>query len=149
MDFKLSEYESTIRMVLDSGGEFRLYPKGTSMLPLLKEGRDSVVLIKTDKFIRPWNIVFYKRDDGAYVLHRIVKADREAGLFDMCGDNHLTIEHGIRRDQIIGVVKKIYIGDTYVGPKNVLYKAYVNCWKSVFVRKVFYKMRHIIKMIIK
>ncbi|MCR5587496.1 MAG: S24/S26 family peptidase [Lachnospiraceae bacterium] len=143
MDFKLSEYEDTIRMVLDSEGEFRIYPKGTSMLPLLKEGRDSVVLVKTEKFIKPWNIVFYKRDNGDFVLHRIVKVYRDEGLYDLCGDNHLMIEHGIRRDQIIGVVKRIYIGDYCVDSGNLFYKAYVSCWKSFFVRRVFYKVRYI------
>ncbi|MCR5201808.1 MAG: hypothetical protein K6D02_01755 [Lachnospiraceae bacterium] len=143
MSFKLSEYESTIRMVLDSEGEFRMYPKGISMLPLLKEGRDSVVLVKPKGTIKAWNIAFYKRDNGAFVLHRIVKTHREEGLYDMCGDNHISIEHGIREDQVIGVVKKIYIGDRCIGSHDLWYKVYVNCWKSMFVRRVFFKLRSI------
>ena len=42
--YSLSELEAIIRRVTDSGGEFELYPKGTSMLPLILEGRDSVIL---------------------------------------------------------------------------------------------------------
>lgn len=40
--FSLAEYADIIREVLDSGGEFTLFPRGTSMLPLIVEGRDSV-----------------------------------------------------------------------------------------------------------
>ena len=39
-----SDHEELIREVLASGGEFRLYPHGTSMLPLLRQGIDSVAL---------------------------------------------------------------------------------------------------------
>ena len=45
---RISDYESIIREVLSSGGEFRLYPHGTSMLPLLRQGRDSVSLRQVD-----------------------------------------------------------------------------------------------------
>ena len=43
-DIRLSDYDPLIREVLASGGEFRLYPHGTSMRPLLRQGRDSVSL---------------------------------------------------------------------------------------------------------
>ena len=46
--FSLAEYDDTIREVLNSGGAFRIYPRGTSMLPLLREGIDSVLLEKPD-----------------------------------------------------------------------------------------------------
>jgi len=43
--FSLYDMEPIIREVLDSGGEFELAPRGTSMLPLIKEGRDTVTLV--------------------------------------------------------------------------------------------------------
>lgn len=39
MEFRLSDYDEIIREVLDSGGEFQLFPRGTSMLPLIREKR--------------------------------------------------------------------------------------------------------------
>ena len=49
----LSDHEELIREVLASGGEFRLYPRGTSMLPLIRQGIDSVALrsVKSDYII--------------------------------------------------------------------------------------------------
>ena len=64
----LSEYDGLIREVLASGGEFRLYPHGTSMLPLLRQGRDSVALRRLDRAPQKWDILFYQRWDGSYVL---------------------------------------------------------------------------------
>ena len=54
----LSDYEELIREVLASGGEFRLYPHGISMLPLLRQGRDSVSLRQVDSPIRKGDILF-------------------------------------------------------------------------------------------
>ena len=43
-EFYLADAIEVIEDVLASGGEFRMYPKGTSMLPLIVQTRDSVVL---------------------------------------------------------------------------------------------------------
>ena len=46
--FEMSELYGVILEVIESGGEFRLFPRGTSMRPLLREGKDSVLLRKAD-----------------------------------------------------------------------------------------------------
>ena len=61
--FRLADYAGTIREVMDSGGEFTLYPRGTSMLPLIVQGRDSVTLVKAEEF-RTGDIAFYQRENG-------------------------------------------------------------------------------------
>ena len=97
--YSLSELEAIIRRVTDSGGEFELYPKGTSMLPLILEGRDSVILSCLPDELTAGDVVLYRRDDGSYVLHRIIGCD--GGTYTMCGDNQYNAEPGIRRDQMI------------------------------------------------
>jgi len=141
--FKLSEYDETIRFVLENGGEFRLYPRGTSMLPLLREGKDSVGLVKPAKDLKKNDIVFYLRDDGHYVLHRIVKV--KGDLYTLCGDNQVMLEEGIRSEQIIGVVERVFRGDKEISGKNFGYRIYLLFWKSFFIRKVFFKLRRILK----
>ena len=47
-EFYLTDAIEVIEEVLSSGGEFRMFPKGTSMLPLLVQGRDSVVLFRRE-----------------------------------------------------------------------------------------------------
>ena len=99
--FRLADYAGTIREVMDSGGEFTLYPRGTSMLPLIVQGRDSVTLVKAEEF-RTGDIAFYQRENGQYVLHRVIAAD----------------------------------GETY----TVLY---VLLWRSLFIRRVYFKLRRV------
>ncbi|MGN0622523.1 MAG: S24/S26 family peptidase [Oscillospiraceae bacterium] len=139
--FKLSEYDDTIRLVLESGGEFRIYPKGTSMLPLIVQGRDSVALIKPSGELKKGDIAFYLRDSGQYVLHRVVRA--ENGVYSMCGDNQLNIEQGIEQRHIIGVVSKIYRRDKLITPQKLCYRLYVFMWSCFFVRQVYFKLRRL------
>ena len=141
VQFSLSEYDETIRIVLESGGEFRIYPKGTSMLPLLRQGIDSVVLEKTKEAVRRGDIAFYQRDDGSYILHRVIRSDN--GTFTMCGDNQLELEKGIEARQLIGVVTRIYRGEKCVHLDSLRYRMYVFWWRSFFIRRVYFRIRRI------
>ncbi len=136
---KLSEYDETIRFVLESGGEFRLYPRGTSMLPLLVQERDSVVLKKISEKPKRGDIFLYRRDNGAFVLHRMVGKDDMGYIF--CGDNQLTLEHGITDSHLIGVVVRLYRGEKCIKLSSPAYRLYVFLWRSTFIRKVFFKLR--------
>ena len=49
---------------------------GTSMLPLLKEGRDLVELEScSQERLKKGDVVLYKKNDGTLVLHRIIKTE--------------------------------------------------------------------------
>lgn len=139
-EFRLSDYDETIRLVLDSGGEFRLYPKGTSMLPLIVQGRDSVSLVKSDSY-KQGDIAFYLRSDGHYVLHRIIRADN--GYFTMCGDNQLVLEEGIVFSQMIGKVKYVHRKDKKIAENDFLYGVYKTLWRSFFIRRVYFFLRRL------
>lgn len=140
-EFNLSEYEETIRVVLDSGGEFRIYPKGTSMLPLIRAGKDSVCIRKAEGNLRRNDIAFYLRDNGEYILHRVIKADN--GRYTMCGDNQVMPETGIENKHIIGYVTRVYRGEKEITPKNTGYRLYLFLWRSFLIRRVFFKLRYI------
>lgn len=139
--FKLSDYDETIRLVLESGGEFRLYPRGVSMMPLIAEGRDSVVLVKPHGDLKKNDIAFYLRDNGKYVMHRVIKADN--GVYTMCGDNQYTRETGVENRHIIGVVSRIYRNGKVITPKSFLYKVYLFFWQFFILRRVFWKLRRL------
>lgn len=140
---KLSEYDETIRLVLESGGEFRLYPRGTSMLPLLVQGRDSVVLKKITEKPKKGDILFYKRNSGAYVLHRMIGEDSQGYI--ICGDNHTTLEHGITDSHLIGIVTRIYRGENCLELNCLRYRLYTWLWKSFTVRRIYYQLRNLKK----
>lgn len=130
----LSDYEELIREVLASGGEFRLYPHGTSMLPLIRQGRDSVALRRLDRPAQTLDILFYQRDDGSFILHR-VKEVTEKGL-TLWGDNQIMLEHGVREDQIIGYAARVFRGDREINLEGLYYRAYLWLWHLPILRRV-------------
>lgn len=129
----LAELYPLIRERLDSGCTVELPITGTSMLPLLVWGRDSVDIEKSQT-PKKGDIIFYRRDNGQFVLHRIVGIN-DSG-FILCGDNQWKREYGIQPRHIIAVVtavnrkgKKIYID------RNI-YRLYSFLWVKILpVRK--------------
>lgn len=134
-EFYLADTIDLIEEVLASGGEFRMFPRGTSMLPLIVQGEDSVVLRRSDKPLVKNDIAFYKRDNGQFVLHRIVKVSRD-GIYTMCGDNQTVLEPGIRPDQIIGYVSDIYKKDVRLNRRSFKNRVYLFFWGRVYLRGI-------------
>ena len=130
----LSDYEELIREVLETGGEFRLYPHGTSMLPLLRQGIDSVALRSLDRPPRKFDILFYKRQDGSYILHRVKQVTKD-GLI-LWGDNHTMLEYGITEKNIIGYAARIFRGDKELDCQGFGYRAYLRLWQFKVIRRV-------------
>ena len=101
MSVSMEALEPLFRERLAAGQQVRFSPMGTSMLPMLREGRDSVVLSPPLKKLRPFDLALYRRDSGAYVLHRITAVGQ---TYTCMGDNQFVSEHGLRHDQIIALV---------------------------------------------
>lgn len=79
---------------------------GGSMGPYLVSGRDAVVLAPMKgKAPRVGDICLYRRDNGAYILHRIVGRRRDTYTF--AGDAQTRLEYGIRFDQLLGCVTAV------------------------------------------
>ena len=128
----IAEYDGLIREVLSSGGEFRLYPRGTSMLPLLRQGIDSVALRQLDRPPHKFDILFYRRADGSYILHR-VKEVTANGLI-MWGDNHTMLEYGVTDDMIIGYAARIFRGNKELDCQGLGYRLYLRLWQFKAIR---------------
>lgn len=137
-EFYLEDAIEVIEEVLASGGEFRMNPKGVSMLPLIVQGRDSVVLRRDDtRKLKKNDMVFYRRDNGQFVLHRIMKVEAD-GTYTMCGDNQLYLEKGIRDEQIISYVEGLYRKGKRVNYNGFKYRVYLLIWCCMPVRKLIW-----------
>ena len=122
MKLDLKEFWPLINETIVSGGEFRLFHKGTSMMPLLRQGIDSVLLVSpTD--LEKNDIVLYERPSGQLVMHRIVKLRKNKLL--ICGDNQYILEKGITKENMLAKVKGIYRGEEYFDITNKEYRKYV------------------------
>lgn len=115
-----------IRESLAQGRPVRLHPNGTSMLPMLRQGEDSVVLSPVQQPLRRFDIPLYQRENGQYVLHRIVKV--EGSTYTCMGDNQFEPEEGIEHDRVIGVVTAFYRGQTRISVQSRRYGAYCRLW---------------------
>ena len=103
----------------------RFSPRGISMLPMLRQGMDSVVLSPLPQTIKKYDIPLYQRDDGQYVLHRVVKVGE---TYTCIGDNQFELEPGVRYDQMIAIMSGFYRGDRYHSVSECGYRLYAAFW---------------------
>ncbi|MDO4846276.1 MAG: S24/S26 family peptidase [Oscillospiraceae bacterium] len=97
--------ELSYEQALKQNGFFAGPPVGTSMLPLLRQ-REDVVVIRPCENVRFLDVVLYRRDDGQTVLHRIVGF--RDGKYILRGDNQTVNEYGVPRERIIGKLSAFY-----------------------------------------
>lgn len=100
----MQELHPLISEAIKDGGQFVLVPKGVSMLPTIVPLKDSIVLVEPEN-LQKNDIVLYKRNNGMYVAHRIIKI--KDGEYIICGDNQTALEYGVRRPMIIAKVDRI------------------------------------------
>ena len=79
--------------------------QGDSMLPMLVEGRDYVVIAPPKFPLKKYDVPVYRRD-GHYTMHRIVKVTRKGYI--ICGDNRTYLEKDITDNEIVGVLTAFY-----------------------------------------
>lgn len=127
----LSELYDVMVEMLEADGKVNFNPRGTSMMPMLHTDGDRVVIEKPKGFLKKYDLPLYKRNNGQFVLHRIVKQPKN-GVYCMCGDNQWEIEKNVKHSQIVGVVTGFYRKNKFYDVNNTGYKIYCRIW--VFLR---------------
>lgn len=129
---------SVVEETVKSGGSIKIKISGFSMYPLVTSRRDSVLLTKADK-IKKGDVPLIKRDDGSFVLHRVVGIKN--GTFMLRGDYEQKIEYPVNPDQVIAVAKGFYRKEKYIDCDSFLYKMYTFFWmNTVAIRPVILKI---------
>lgn len=83
---------------------------GTSMEPLLHARTSTVVLEPLAGPPKKNDVVLYRRPDGVYVLHRVLKPGPETSLIR--GDHCVAVEI-VPNGWIVGVMTGFYNGEAY------------------------------------
>lgn len=99
------EYVSMLRELTEQGHEVNMIISGSSMTPFLIHQRDVIFFRKPDRKLKKGDMVFYQRDNGQFVMHRICKVTQDG--YDIIGDAQTEIEHGVRPDQIFALITKV------------------------------------------
>lgn len=136
---------TTYEQYLEQYGSLTYTFKGSSMNPMLKQGRDLfTVKAKTAERCRKYDVVLYRRPPNQYVLHRIVEV-REKD-YVILGDNCVNKEYGIRDEDIIGVLTGfVRAGKTY-SVTDPSYRLYVRVWCRLFyLRMVALKAKSLLR----
>lgn len=126
MDRTISSREAAprIRAILQAGGSCPVTVTGTSMVPLLRHGKDQVLISPLNRPVRRGDILFYVRDNGRCILHRAVRIGPDRTV-TVCGDAQTQLEQ-IQPGQILGVV-------TRVRRKNREFPVTSPIWRAVSV----------------
>lgn len=144
---RLEELLPLMEEQLAAGQKVRFSPKGTSMLPMLRQGRDSVVLSPLPERLKPYDLPLYRRTDGQFVLHRVVKAEE---TYTCIGDNQYQLETGLRHEQMIAVVTAFVRGGREHSVEEWGYKLYCRLWNySRPARYVWLRCKGIVKTVLK
>lgn len=140
---RLDDVMPVIRETLASGHEVTFSPRGTSMLPLLKEGRDSVTLAPPPERLKKFDIPLYQRKNGQYVLHRVVRVGE---TYTCIGDNQFVFEEGIEHGQVIAVCTAIIRKGKKIYADSALWRLYAIFWHySRFPRRILLAVAHKVK----
>ena len=129
-----------IEEALNNDKTFTIPITGTSMRPLLIAGRDTVTLKKCDTKLKKGDLPLYRRKDGTFVLHRVVKVENNS-TYTMCGDNQFLKENGITHSQIIGVVTEITRNSKTFSVENKKYQSYVKL--GLFILNIRYPYKRL------
>jgi len=115
---------------LDRKGSIVFTNKGVSMMPLLREDRDLMVIEKKGpERCKKYDAVLFKRRNGQYVLHRILKV-REKDYY-IAGDNCRSGEY-VTDDQILGIMTQVVRDGKTITPEDPNYQRYVHLWCDVY-----------------
>ena len=129
---------------LEKHGKIIYTNVGDSMMPLIKQGRDVLIIQKNDGRLKKYDIPLYQRDSGQYVLHRILKVRENEYI--ICGDNRCHKETGITDRHIIGLLTGIIRNGREISVTDFRYRVYVHLWCDFFPVRVFLiKVRDFLK----
>lgn len=121
--YSLNELAPIMKETLDENGEVSFVSSGVSMLPTIRDRKDTVTLVKPQGKLKKGDVPFYLRDNGQYILHRVIYVNGDT--YVMRGDNQWVNEYNIRQEQIIGVLKSIERNGKTYNVESKSYKAYV------------------------
>ena len=134
-----NEYVAVLRELAGEGRVVSMLIAGSSMSPFLCHNRDYIYFTKPDRELRRGDMVFYQRDTGQYVMHRIYKRKKDG--YYMVGDAQTQIEGPLRGDQIFARIIKVKRKGRIIEPGNFWWEFFEHVWiRIVPLRKVIEKL---------
>ena len=136
----MSESHSFEEM-LERDGKLIFTNKGFSMRPLIREGRDLMVIERRgERRLRKLDAVLFRRPkvtgSDAYVMHRILRINPD-GTYWILGDNCVTGDT-VKDEDVIGILTAVVRdGKKTVKETNFSYRLYRSTWCRWYRLRIF------------
>ena len=142
------ELMELVRERLSQGHKVRYLPfAGISMLPMLRQKKDSVELAPLPEKLKKYDLPVYRYPNGKYIMHRIVAVKEDHYL--CLGDNTWEYET-IYPDMLVGVVSAFKRGDKRIEVTAWHYRMYSRIWVASYpLRKVLMRFKKWLRRFIK
>lgn len=126
---------TTFKETLFENGYLVYTNKGVSMMPLLRQDKDLMIIEKKKEGqLKNHDAVLFLRGNGQYVLHRILKV-REKDYW-IVGDNCVSGEY-VKEEQIIGVLTAVVRDGKKITVDDRKYRLYVWLWCNFYPVRFF------------
>ena len=133
---------------LERSGKLVYTTVGISMNPMIKQDRDLSIIEKPKGRLKKYDVAFYKRPNGQYVLHRVVKVLDDG--YVILGDNCVNKEFNIKETQILGVLVSLVRNGKEVDLNSFGYKLYVRARYAHYpVRVIIFRTKRFLRKLIK
>ena len=128
--------KATFEEILATEGKLIHTNVGSSMMPFLRQGRDLMIIEpRPAGRCKRLDAVLYKRPNGKYVMHRILKVRKND--YVLCGDNRIMREFGVQEDWIFGILTGIIRDGKTISVTDWRYRLRVHLLCDFFWGRVF------------
>ena len=124
---------NTFEEVLAKDGKLVYKTKGCSMLPLLRQDKDLVIIETPPSRLKALDVALYKRG-SSYILHRVIRV--EDGYYLIRGDNTYMPE-SVPDTAVIGILTGFQRNGKEVSVSNRLYRLYSRIWNILYPLRFF------------
>lgn len=94
-----------IEQLIEQNGFYVSTTVGTSMWPMLRHRRDTVVIKKMNSRFKKYDVALYRMPNGKLLLHRVIKVLPEGYIGR--GDNRIATEN-FCDSQVVGILDSFY-----------------------------------------
>lgn len=138
---RMEDLMPIFREQLEIGRKVQFVPSGISMRPMLDNKMDQAYLEKaTRENVKKWDVVLFQNDNGAYIMHRVVKLDDDG--FVTRGDNNYYNDKKQSYDALIGRLYQFEHKEKSYSVTALSYRLYVTMWMvSYLIRKLIVKAK--------
>lgn len=140
----MADPKHSIQEILDRDGVWISTTAGTSMWPMLRDRRDTIVVRPVEGRLHPYDVALYRRGES-YILHRVIRAT--AGSYYIIGDNCMVYEE-VPESDILGRLDEFWRGERHYNPRSNTWLLYAYIWHDLLpIRKGIRRIHGAVKRI--